>query len=247
MSTWSSLRRRRHLPGQPSVRVAPALSATSSRGAPARHFDGVLTVVLKLLHLTEPDVAFFGDKDYQQLVLIRRMVADLDVPCEIVGVPTVREPDGLALSVATATCRAERAPPRCRSSALRAGADAAAEGAGAARAAPLSCARGRADAWTRLPGAHRPRDARRPGTARPAVRRSSLVAARVGSTRLIDNDPVMLRRRQKADRCSAPCSRQDPPGHGDPGRPALRRSVTVDQDLLDAADLLPGEKVAMWT
>jgi pantoate--beta-alanine ligase len=62
------------------------------------HFDGVLTVVLKLLHLTQPDVALFGQKDAQQLAAIRRMVADLDVPVTVVAVPTVREPDGLALS-----------------------------------------------------------------------------------------------------------------------------------------------------
>jgi pantoate--beta-alanine ligase len=62
------------------------------------HFDGVLTVVLKLLHLTTPDVALFGQKDAQQLTAIRRMVSDLDVPVAVVGVPTVREADGLALS-----------------------------------------------------------------------------------------------------------------------------------------------------
>jgi pantoate--beta-alanine ligase len=86
-------------PSGSEIRVIPGPTADRWEGA-ARpgHFAGVLTVVAKLFHLVEPDVALFGRKDIQQAVLVRQMVRDLDWPLEVVVVPTVREPDGLALS-----------------------------------------------------------------------------------------------------------------------------------------------------
>jgi pantoate--beta-alanine ligase len=81
------------------VRIVPGPSGDRWEGA-ARpgHFAGVLTVVAKLFHLVEPDLACFGRKDVQQLTLVKQLVRDLDWPLEVVGVATVREPDGLALS-----------------------------------------------------------------------------------------------------------------------------------------------------
>jgi pantoate--beta-alanine ligase len=81
-----------------TVVSVPALSRDLCGEFRPGHFDGVASVVLRLLNVVAPDVAVFGEKDYQQLVLLRRMAADLHVPVRLVGVPTVRERDGLAMS-----------------------------------------------------------------------------------------------------------------------------------------------------
>jgi pantoate--beta-alanine ligase len=123
--------------GDPGVRVSAGRlgEVLEGRSRPG-HFDGVLTVVAKLLHLTRPDAAYFGQKDAQQLLLIRRMVRDLDFGVEVVAVPTVREPDGLAMSsrnMYLSPLDREVALTLVRS--LRAGKAAASEGASAARRA----------------------------------------------------------------------------------------------------------------
>jgi pantoate--beta-alanine ligase len=86
-------------PGPPATFVeVPGLSDILEGGSRPGHFKGVATVVLKLFGIVGPDIAYFGQKDYQQQVVLRRMVADLNVPVRIETVPTVREADGLALS-----------------------------------------------------------------------------------------------------------------------------------------------------
>ena len=175
-------------------------TTTISLGGPAEplegthrpgHFDGVATVVAKLLTQVAPDAAFFGEKDYQQLLVVRRMARDLNLPVEIVGVPTVREPDGLALSSRNVYLSPEerRAAPALNRVMRE---TAAAIIGGAPPAAVLTRAifeLGEAgfaveylelcDAETLAPVAEKP--------SRPA---RLLVAARLGRTRLIDNIPV---------------------------------------------------------
>jgi pantoate--beta-alanine ligase len=153
------------------------------------HFAGVLTVVTKLLNIIRPDQALFGEKDYQQLVLIRRLARDLDLEAKIVGVPIVREADGLALSSRNAYLDADqRAAAVVLSAALTAGSHVSAGGP----AAVLDAAR---DVLDKEPGVDvdylelRARDL---GPVPDGGEARLLVAARVGTTRLIDNVPVIL-------------------------------------------------------
>ncbi len=177
--------------GPPAVTVDPGPLGGLLEGASRPgHFAGVLTVVTKLFGLLRPDVAVFGEKDYQQLVLIRRAAADLELGVEVVGVPTVREPDGLALSSRNRyLSEVDRARALSLSRALRAGAAAGRAGAGAVLAAATAelADPGLAVDYLALRGTDL-------GAAPDAGPARLLVAARVGGTRLIDNVPLVLGR-----------------------------------------------------
>ena len=172
------------------VRVAGVSEGLDGAARPG-HFDGVATVVAKLFNQVAPDIALFGEKDYQQLAVIRRMARDLDLTIEIVGVPTQRDADGLALSsrniyLSAEERRAARALPR----ALGEAAQAMREGLPVEEA--VARARARLDAagfaaidYVALHDAESLD--RLDALDRPA---RLLAAARIGTTRLIDNLPV---------------------------------------------------------
>ena len=152
------------------------------------HFEGVATVVAKLFHIVDPDVAIFGEKDFQQLTVIRRMVADLCLRVEIVGAPTVRESDGLAMSSRNQYLSAqERALAPAIYRQLQQAVMALGSGV---RDFPRIEGTGRAalDGAGLRPDYFSVRDARTLAPARPDTRHFVvLTAARIGKARLIDN------------------------------------------------------------
>jgi pantoate--beta-alanine ligase len=164
------------------------LDGDPSRRGP-EHFHGVTTVVAKLFNAVGPDLAFFGQKDAQQAVVIRRMAADLDFPVEVVVMPTVREPDGLALSSRNAYLEPpDRERATALSRALRAAERAVAEGETTPTGA-LAAARAELEAAGIEPEYLEARDAETLAETESFNGRPVLiaVAARVGSARLIDN------------------------------------------------------------
>lgn len=175
-------------PNGPRTSVHPGPLGAELEGASRPgHFAGVLTVVCKLLQITRPDRAFFGEKDYQQLVLIRQMVTDLDIDTQVVGVPTVREADGLALSSRNRYLdEVEREHAGALSAALLAGMYAASSGAAAA----LDAARAVLDEVPAIAVDYL--EVRDPmlGPAPYEGAARLLVAARLGRTRLLDNIAV---------------------------------------------------------
>ncbi|CAN5495408.1 pantoate--beta-alanine ligase [soil metagenome] len=176
--------------GDPQVTVEPGPLGSVLEGATRPgHYRGVLTVVAKLFVLVRPDVAVFGQKDYQQLVLIRRMVSDLCLGVDVVGAETVREESGLALSSRNAYLDADqKRVALALSGALRAG----------VAAGPAGADRVLADATAVLTGTEGVEvdylaltsPELGPAPAHGAAR--LLVAARVGATRLIDNTGIDL-------------------------------------------------------
>ncbi len=186
--------------------VQPGPLAAELEGGPRpTHFAGVLTVVLKLLAIVRPDRIFFGEKDYQQLVMIRQMVADLNVDTAVIGVPTVREGDGLAMSSRNRYLDpVQRETAGVLSAALTAGVHAAPAGAAAALAAAravLDAVPGLAVDYLEL----RDPDLGPMPASGPA---RLLVAARLGTTRLLDNIGIQIGTTVGADGLQPVSSRQ---------------------------------------
>jgi pantoate--beta-alanine ligase len=153
------------------------------------HFSGMATIVTKLLLQALPDFAMFGEKDWQQLQVVRRLVRDLDVPVEIVGCPTVREADGLALSSRNVRLSpAQRAAAPLLNREMRAVAQTVAAGGDGAAALAVARANLAAAGFGRIDYL----ELRHPETLAPAAARPARVFAAVhlGDVRLIDNVPV---------------------------------------------------------
>jgi pantoate--beta-alanine ligase len=180
--------------GEPQVTVEPGPLGTLLEGeSRPGHFRGVLTVVAKLFGLVRPDVAVFGEKDYQQLVLVRMMSRDLCLGVEVVGAETVREPDGLALSSRNRYLDPEqRRQAVVISRALRAAQERAPYGVPAATWAAMSVLREESAVDVDYLALRTPELGELPLHSVDPVPGRILVAARVGGTRLIDNMPMTL-------------------------------------------------------
>ena len=251
--------------------VQPGPLAAELEGGPRpTHFTGVLTVVLKLLQIVRPDRVFFGEKDYQQLVMIRQMVADLNLDVAVIGVPTMRESDGLAMSSRNRYLDpTQRELAGTLAAALTAGAHAAPAGTQAALDAAACGARRRARTGGRLPGVAqcRPRSGARQRIWPAAGSRQAGHHQTAGQHRSRDRnwddqrkchefsrfrrhpwagrtrghpyitwEELMLRTMLKSKIHRATVTQADLHYVG---------SVTIDADLMEAADLLEGEQVTI--
>jgi pantoate--beta-alanine ligase len=236
-----------------TVHVGGPLGEAFEGAARPGHLDGVATVVAKLLAIVAPDVAFFGQKDAQQLAVVRRLTSDLDLPVEIAAVPTVREPDGLAMSSRNAYLSArERAVAPDLYRALLSGAARAGDGVKeviATTAMNLALPDPRLvsedDHLAEMKGRHRPQPPRFTidyvdvvdadtfeRQHEPGPRSLLVAAARLGSTRLIDNVPLapVGRGSSSSSDGGATTARPALDGPADRAAPPLIHSQRVPRD-----------------